>query len=48
MYRKIPEYKAKIAKAQKTIRTHYSWEYNTKQWLTSLEAVDGMDQSTSE
>jgi colanic acid biosynthesis glycosyl transferase WcaI len=48
MYRKIPEYKAKIAKAQKTIRTHYSWEYNTKQWLTSLEAVDGTDQSTSE
>ncbi len=38
MYRNLPEYKARVAKAQETIRTQYSWEHNTKEWLASLEA----------
>jgi glycosyltransferase involved in cell wall biosynthesis len=36
MYRKLPEYKERLKKAQETIRTTYSWTHNTKEWLASL------------
>ncbi len=37
MYLKLPEYRARLKKAQEIIQTRYSWEHNTKEWLASLD-----------